>query len=188
MKRPASVLVLSIINLIWGALGVCGLVWGLLARFQLIQLPGQNNQLSELMQTNAAFRIYSDLSTLVGVPATIIIISASIGMIALQGWARLATIGWGIYTIVVTCLGALLNHVLLFRPALEQTTGPERLGVKIGMLTAYAVSVAIVVYCAGMVFVLCRPRVKDAFRGEEDLLLPNNEDESDVKVDGTGEG
>ena len=175
MKCPTSVIVLGIINLIWGALGVCGLAWNLILRFGLVELPGEDNQLLELMQGNIAFQLYTDISTAIGAVATILIISASIGMFILQSWARLATIGWGIYTIVMTVFGTILSYVLIFKPALDAATDPQRFGLKIGMFFGFGIGILTLAYCLVMIAILCRSSVKAAFRGDKDLLLPDED-------------
>ena len=55
MKCLTSVIVLGIVNLVWGGLSVCGLAWTLIERFGLIELPGQDNPLVDL-KTNTAFQ------------------------------------------------------------------------------------------------------------------------------------
>ena len=165
-ERPTSVTVLAIINLVLAGLGFLGLLVGLVFRLGLIPMPGgQQNPALELMETNVAYRVFSDVSMVLMFLATIWIISASLGMFQLKPWARLATIGWGVYSIIMKVIGAVLQHALLTLPMLDQaSSSQERTGMMIGLVVGGCFMLVILGYYLVMIVMLMRPHVVEAFK------------------------
>lgn len=168
MKRPTSVLVFGVINIIFGALGLCGLIVQLSIQLSgFDQLQGQNNPTLELMQeltqTNPAYELYTQLMMVLGSVMTILILVAGIGLIKLKNWARLSSIGWAVFTIATTIMNTLITFVLVFIPLLDQLTGPERIGIQIGIVFSIIFAFVFFVYSAFMIFKLTRPAIVAAF-------------------------
>ena len=86
MNRPTCVLVFAILNLILGALGVLGLAFALAMRLGVINLPTENNPAVELMESNAAFKLYNDVTQVVGGVALIVLIGSAIGLLKMRPW------------------------------------------------------------------------------------------------------
>ena len=100
--------------------------------------------------------------------ATILLVAASIGMFQLRPWARVATIGWGIYSICMKVIGATVQHVLISMPMMEQApAGPQRSAmiVMIGIGIAYVL--LMIGYYLLVIFMLMRPNVVEAFAPDE---------------------
>lgn len=164
-ERPTSVTVLAIINLVLAGFGFLGLLVGLVFRLGLIPMPGgQQNPALEVMENNVAYRVFSDVSMGLMFLATIWIISASLGMFQLKPWARLATIGWGVYSILMKVIGTVLQHALLTFPMLDQATGPERTGLIIGLVVGSVFLLVLLGYYLVMIIMLMRPHVVEAFK------------------------
>ena len=164
MKRPAWVTFFGIVNIIWGVLGVCGIAGHLVMRSGLVQMPAGSNPTIELMENNTAYRLFSDISAAVGAIATIIIISAGIGLLMLRPWARLASLGWAVYSVVMTIFGSIMNWVLMFRPMLAQASRDERIGLIVGLTFSVVITLVILSYCSLMFIILMRPRIAATFR------------------------
>lgn len=174
MARPTSVTVFAVLNLILGGFGVLNSAGALAIRFGVLKLPGmENNPAYKLMQDNAQFAIYNDVMIGLGIVAVIAILAASIAMLQLKPWGRLVTIGWGCYGMLVTAVGAALNHVLVMKPMVEQAgSEAERLGATIGAYGAIVVAVLFLGYYALMIGLLSRPKVRTAFEQRDELMEP----------------
>ncbi len=168
-ERPTSVMVLAIINLVFAGFGCLGLLFGLVFRLGLIKLPdtGQPNPALDLMENNAGFRVYNDVSLVLLFLATVLIVAASIGMFQLRPWARAATIGWGVFSIFMKVIGSVIQYFLITAPMLEQTSGrPEHVAMMVGMVVGFVFLVALIGYYLVMIVMLTRPSVVDAFTPE----------------------
>ena len=174
MVRPTSVTVFAVINIILGALSVLGIAWGLVVRLGLIELPGaEDNPAVKLMEENAAFALYSDVMTVIGILATIAILAGSVAMLQLKPWGRLVTIGWGCYSFLAAVLGAAINHVVVMRPMAEQAaTEQERIAMVIGGYFAIAFAGLFVIYYALMIGMLSRQKVRLAFEQHDPMMEP----------------
>lgn len=167
MKRPVSVLVFGIINIIFGVFGVLGFAGHLVVKLELIPIPGvKENPVMQLMAENPSYALYTEVLAILGFVAAILIIAASIGMFQLKPWARAVTIGWCTYSVLITILGAVVNHVMVMQPMLaEVDDGPVRVGILIGMVFALVFTVLFVGYYVLVMAMLSRAKVRDAFDG-----------------------
>lgn len=167
-ERPRSVTVFAVINLIMSLLGVLFLTWNLVLRLGLLTFPGmEDTPRHQLMLNNVGYRLMSDVMTGLGFITTIIIIAASIGMFMLKHWARLATIGWGIYAIISGLLMAGVDHVLVVNPTLEQYAGKPEYSFVVGSIVfGYVLAGLFFGYYLLMIFMLMRRHVVQAFTPE----------------------
>ena len=174
MRRPTSVTVFAVINLILGGFGVFGFAMHLATRMNLLSLPGaEKNPSMALMQDNAAYKLYIDTISIVGILATIAIIAASIGMFQLKPWARLGTIAWGAYSVLLTIIGSVVNHVMMMAPLAEQAgSDAERVGMRIAAIASFVFAALFLGYYLLMILMLCRTKVRQAFEPENELLEP----------------
>ena len=125
MNRPRTVIVFGILNIVWGILGVCSLAGTIIVKMVSFDIATENNPVLEMMQSNQAYKWFTGISTVVGSLATIVILSAGIGLLCFKPWARMASIGWAIYTVLASTIGTIVTYVLIFRPSLDQASGPE---------------------------------------------------------------
>lgn len=167
-ERPTSVTVISVINLLLSGLGLLFLTGAVVMRLGLFSYPGmEESPKYQLMQDNVGYRLLSDVLTGLGFVATIIVIAAAIGMFTLKPWARLATIGWGVYA-MVTGLGMMVvDHVLVVNPTLAMYDGkPEYSVVWTSIAVGYGIAAVFFGYYLLMMWMLTRPRVVQAFTPE----------------------
>lgn len=165
--RPTSVTVFAIINLVLGGLGVIGIISWVLGLMGIkIQSPGGSPVL-ELMENSTVYQLFTHMVSGVGVPVVILVISASIGMLSLKPWARAATLGWGLYSILITLAAAAVNHLVIFGPLIAASSGPERLGMIVGAFAQVVISGFFIGYYLLMIFMLTRPKVVDAFTPDD---------------------
>jgi hypothetical protein len=164
--RPKSIVVFAVINIILGMLGVLGAASALVVRLGLIPMP-PNDPYMAAMSNNAAYAWFIDISSVIGFVATIVLLSAGIALLQLQPWARMAAIGWSVYTMVIIVLSAVMNYVLLFMPLLDKAQGPERVGLMIGIGFSIFFSLLFVFYAALQIWFLTRPKIMQAFAASQ---------------------
>ena len=158
MKRPASATIFGIFNIVWGFLGVCSLTWALIMRFGLI--PGlEDDPVIERMASNSGYQAFTIVSEIFGAVATVVILAAGFGLLQMRHWARLATIGWAAYSILMVIVGSLLNFFLIFRPLINETGGPERIALMFGLGFTLAIMTFIGAYCVVAIFFMTRPKL-----------------------------
>ena len=168
-ERPTSVTVLAVVNMVLAGLSLVGAAWALVLRLGLIELPVGSNPAMALMTANAPYRLFTDVTSAMNLVATVLLLAASIGMLALRPWARLVTIGWGVYAQLTTVLGAAVSYALIFAPLLERAaSGPEALGLKIGLGFSLAITLLYCGYCLLLILLLTRRRAVAAFAQSDD--------------------
>ena len=163
-QRPASVTVFAIIDIVMAVLGVFGIAWMIIDRMGLIQFDNSQNPVAQAMEDNRAYVLFTEVASWLGIVATVAVLCAAIGMLQLKNWARLTAIAWAVYSTVMTALGAVMNYVLIFGPVIRDTTGPERIGMIVGMVFMIVITLAFMVFFLLQVYFLTRPKVVEAFR------------------------
>jgi hypothetical protein len=162
-ERPTSVTVFAVINLILAGLGVLGFIFWLLTLLELIPTSTEGNPAAALMENSEGYQLFTHFASVMGLLATILIMSASIGMFSLKPWARPATIGWGVYSILMTVVASAVNYLIIFGPLLEDLNGPERIGIVVAVVFTVVIGAVFIGYFLLMIFMLTRPRVVEAF-------------------------
>lgn len=162
-ERPTSVTVFAIINLILSGLGVIGILFWVLAKLGLKFQSSQGNPVLELMEASRGYQLFTDVASGLGILVTILLLSASIGMFSLKPWSRRVTIGWGVYSILMTLVALGVNYLAIFGPLIANSTGPEHVGMIVAVVIQGVISVFFIGYYLLMIFMLMRPKVVDAF-------------------------
>jgi hypothetical protein len=118
MQRPTSVTVFGILNIVFAAFGI----FGMLATLVLF-LPhsgASHNPVIQLIQDSPAYAAWLEFSMAIGAVAAMALLAAGIGLLLLKPWARIVSIIYAIYAIVMTIVGTVVNYFLMVRPLLEQ--------------------------------------------------------------------
>src|SRR4051794_26759147 len=98
MQRPASVTTFGIINIVFAAWGL----FGLLGTLALLKLAGTaNNPIVKLMRESPPYAAWMKLSIPLGLIGAVVLLVAGIGLLLLKPWARKLTIGYAIYGILL---------------------------------------------------------------------------------------
>ena len=87
MERPKSAVVFGIVNILLGMLGVLAIAGNIVVRFELVRIPPGSYPVQELMQINHAYRWFMDISAVTDSVATVLLISAGIGLLILKPWS-----------------------------------------------------------------------------------------------------
>ena len=119
MNRPTSVTVLGIINLVFAAWGFLGVA--MVVAMDFMPMPANaKNPMLDLMQQNAVYAIYTKVSLMLGIVATIVLGLAGIGLLMMRPWGRWLSIGYAIYGILSVIIGAVLFYTFLLGPLLAK--------------------------------------------------------------------
>src|SRR5687767_14488230 len=108
-QRPTSVMVFSILNVLFGITGVFGTLMSLPLLFQ----TGSNNPITKIMQDNPGYLTFMKISVPLGIAVSIFLIVAGIGLYRLKNWARKLSIGYGIYAIISGPILMVANYILV---------------------------------------------------------------------------
>ena len=170
MHRPTSVTVFGILNLVFAALGLCGVAFAVMGLTVMANLPEgadrpPNPQLDALQ--NPAYMAFNYASIGLGFLATIVLAIAGIGLLKLKSWGRSLSLGYAAYSVVMQIVGVVVSYIFLIQPAMalaEQGNDPQAQGQMVGAIVGGAVGGCIgLVYPILLAFFMFRPNVKAAF-------------------------
>lgn len=177
MKRPISVLVLSIGCIAFGAIGlmVACLMTMATAAAQMPPQPGvdPNDPFMLLLRENQTYRLISLTLGLLGSLTSVALLGGGIGLITRQAWARWLVIGWSgvrLLRIVVEIALYAVIFVPFMTTHMPPPSGPNMdmeaftLGMQ-GCCTCMGLTTAI--FPAAALIILLRRPAADWFRGTE---------------------
>ncbi len=125
MQRPTSVTVFAVLNIGFAVFGILGMLASLIL---FLPQADSNNPVVQLIRDSPAYAAWLKFSIGLGAVVCVALLAAGIGLFLLKPWARVLSIGYGIYAIVMGIAGTVVNYFLLMRPMLEQAQhkhGPE---------------------------------------------------------------
>ena len=164
MQRPTSVTVFGILNIVFAAFGVLGLI----AAIALFFLPADsNNPVIKIMHENAAYALWLKVCIPLGVLSCSALLAAGIGLLRLKSWARKLSIGYAIYAIVFGLVGMVVNFVVLIEPMIKQAQnqqGPEAAGAIGGAIGGSLGGCFGLIYPVVLLIFMLRPAVAAAFQ------------------------
>jgi hypothetical protein len=183
-QRPTAVLIVAILNLVFGGLGVLAMLCGGLGLLLLIALAanappppgGGPNPLKELGDVFAkipGYIPYMIVSSVLNSVMAIALIIAGIGLLKMRPWARWTSVGYAVYAIASTIVG-LIYTLAVVNPAMAewQRDFARRQGAGVqpstfGSNTAVTIfsSVLGMAYAVALLIVLFLPHVSAAFAG-----------------------
>ncbi len=167
MQRPASVTTFGILNIVFAALGVIGII-GTILMFSMTD--GSHNPAIKIMRESPAYAGWLKLSIALGLLSSAALLAAGIGLLALKPWARKLSIGYAIYAIAFGLLNLGMSFMFVFRPLLEEASrkqGPEAAGAIGGAVGGTFGGCFGLVYPILLLIFMTRPKVTAAFRPPE---------------------
>jgi hypothetical protein len=166
MNRPTSVTVFGILNIVFSVWGLFGVLFSALV-MALGSAPGTfGGPAVAAMQSHPVLRVWTIASLPLGLMAAIVLFAAGIGLLLLKPWARVASIGYGIYAIIMAIAGIVLN-VTITVPLMMQTSvaGPGgEIAAVAGMVGAVFGGLISLIYPTLLIIFMTRQNVVDAFR------------------------
>ncbi len=161
-ERPISVLIFGILNIGFALLGLLGLLFSVLI---VPHMNGGKNPMLEQMNSSPGYAAWMRISTPLGGVVSLILLAAGVGLLMLQNWARIVSIGYGVYTIIMCIVGSIVM-VNLFSTLAAQSPAPQlfRVFMAIGMVFGLLIGLA---YPILLIIFMTRPKVVAAFRPEQ---------------------
>jgi hypothetical protein len=165
MHRPTSVTVFGILNLIFGGLGMCGLVFLAILMFVPIEGFDPNSGMGPL-EEHPVFQAYQQISVGLGFVSSIVLIAAGIGLLRLRPWGRTLSIVYAGYAIVSTILGTIINFAVMMPIMMQQAEaaeGPARAAAMGGAIGGSVGGCVGLIYPVLLLYFMLRPHVRAAF-------------------------
>jgi hypothetical protein len=128
MQKPTSVVVFGILNIVFAVFGLIGMLFSLLL---FLPQASANNPVVQLVRDSPAYAAWLKFCMVLGFVVCVALLAAGIGLLQLKPWARVASIFYGYYAIVMVVVSTVVNYFLMVRPMLEQAqhkSGAEAAG------------------------------------------------------------
>jgi hypothetical protein len=174
MQRPTVVTIFSVLNIVFAALGIIGVLTSLML-FTAIGTTS-NNPVIQLIHDNPAYAAWTKISIALGLLAAAALLAAGIGLLKLQPWARMLSIVYAIYAIVMGLVGGVINYMFLIQPMLQQaqhSQGPQAVGAAIGGAVGGMVGGCFgLIYPVLLLIFMLRANVAAAFRSAANPAEP----------------
>lgn len=162
MRRPTSILVLGILNIVFGCLAVLGTIITLAT----IMVPQSQlvagNPVMEVLHKNPNYATFMRISCAVGIVACFVLVMAGLGLLMTRPWGRLLSIGYAAYAILAVFISMASNWYFL-QPLLEQARhmrpGPQQGALIGGVIGGVAGSCVGLIYPAILLYFMFRPNV-----------------------------
>ncbi|MFN0017097.1 MAG: hypothetical protein ACKVP0_02490 [Pirellulaceae bacterium] len=138
-QKPTAATVFGILNILFGVLGLCGLVLSAAVMFSSFSAElAKDNPAMQLMEENAIYRTFTQVAVALGFVATAVLIASGVGLLQLRPYGRTLSIGYGVYSIVMNVLGMIVNVAFVFPALLESANaaggGPAAAGAWGGLI------------------------------------------------------
>jgi hypothetical protein len=164
--RPASLIVFGILNILFGALGLCGTA-GSAAMFfmDLPRDPTIPNPMLDLLASNAAFRLFMQVTVALGALAALVLLVAGVGLLLTKDWGRTLSVGYAWYAIVAGVVGMLVNWVYVIQPmlgAMKEAQGPAAMAAVGGVVGGLIGGLVSLAYPIVLLVFMRRPAVRAA--------------------------
>jgi hypothetical protein len=167
-KTPTSVLVLSIIGIVWAAIGILG---GCASIVVLTVHVGPPNPILDELNHDTAYVVANFINLGLGVPLAILLLVASIACLRLIAWARKTMIFFAWASIAQLVLGTLINIFFVYPRLFHimDAAGPLPPGTKeaqiAGMAIGFCITLLTPIYPICIIYYFSRPKIVDAFSG-----------------------
>jgi hypothetical protein len=125
-----------------------------------------DNPVVKIIQSSPAYAAWLKISVVLGIIVSVALLVAGIGLLNLKPWARTLSIIYGIYTIIMTIIGDVINYFLLIQPMLQQAhnqQGPEAAGAMGGAIGGLFGGCIGMIYPILLLIFMTRPHVVAAF-------------------------
>jgi hypothetical protein len=163
MQRPTSVTLFGVLNIVFAALGVFGLMVSIALFFAPV---GSNNPVIKIMHENPAYAAWLKIGALLGILSCAALLAAGIGLLRLKSWARTLSLAYAIYSIAFGILGMVVNFIFLVRPMLDQARqeqGTQAAGAIGGAIGASIGGCFGLIYPVLLLIFMLLPKVAAAF-------------------------
>jgi hypothetical protein len=168
MQRPTSFTVFGILNLIFAAFGV----FGLLSTAAMIYMPqpqgGMKNPAIDFMLQNPNYLAYMKFSFISGAIFCLVLGLSGIGLLMFRSWGRILALVYSFFAIISSIVGVGVTYVMLFGPLMEKASrmpdGPEKFGLIGGAIGVLVGGGAGIIYPLLLFIFMSRSSVVEALK------------------------
>lgn len=118
MNRPMSVSVFGMLNIVFGAFGLLGVLMS--APMFFSKAADSKNYVIQVMHSSSIFSAWMVISAVVGAVASAALLGAGIGMLQLKPWSRKISVGYAIYSLVMTPIGVVMEFLFVLPVLIAQ--------------------------------------------------------------------
>ncbi|MCP3999284.1 MAG: hypothetical protein GY722_30090 [bacterium] len=170
MKRPGSATVFGVINILFGGISLLGA----LSFWRMMHLDGFDDiPTFAAMETSATYSTWLSLTSILNVIALVVLIASGIGLLKMRRWARVAAVGYGLYSIFMVLASSVMGWFFVYSPMLDEMRTiqePAREGVLMSSLFGALFGGCFgLIYAVVLLYFMTRPSLVAAF---EDTVAP----------------
>lgn len=157
-QRPTAILVFGVLHLVFGALGILGLLGSAAILFTV----DPSNPMYPILRDSEFYRVYLWASSAVGLLAIIALIAAGVGLLLSQNWARVLSIGYAVYAILAGLAGMVVSWLFVVSPLIAKASvasGPAAAGAIGGAIGGMVGSVIGLIYPVAIIIFMTRRKV-----------------------------
>ncbi|MGN6135426.1 MAG: hypothetical protein ACTHOU_13075 [Aureliella sp.] len=167
--KPAAITVFGILNIVFGIMGLCG-VLGFAIQTMVLENQGQiDNPILEMTNTPIYFG-FTVVQTGLGFLASIILLTSGIGLLNGKPYGRTLAIIWAIFQLIASVVGIVFTAIFLMMPLMERAEtmadGPEKMGLIFGGIGATAGGLCGMIYPIVLLIFMMRASVVNFMRSQ----------------------
>ncbi len=160
-KRPISVTIFGILNIGFALLGLVGLLFSML---MMSRMDVTANPVLKQMQNNPGYATWMKISMPLGGITSVLLLAAGIGLLLLQNWARIVSIGYGIYSIIGGIIGGIVMANVFVSMMSHTVRGPTGIVMILPLICGIFGMVIGLTYPILLIIFMTRPKIVAAFR------------------------
>jgi asparagine N-glycosylation enzyme membrane subunit Stt3 len=165
MQRPKCLLVLGILNILFGVLAITSVPMTLKILLTGTRSLGLTNPIVKMFQENAAYAAFTKVFLSAGLVVAVVLLVAGLGLLLARPWGRVLSIGYGLYGTIATIIHMAAN-LWFFLPVAERAShmpmGPERMRLIFSLVTLTIGTCLGLIYPAILLVLMCRDDVRAA--------------------------
>lgn len=170
-RRPAPVNVFGILNIAFAVMAFFSLLMLAAMLFlgdRLADSPIlKSNPVLAMMMNNPGYRMIQQISLVLGIPSTLMLLISGIGLLKLKPWARMLSIIYGIFAVVQCLALSVANYFYMLEPMLKQQPDmrdPQAAGAFFGAIGGTLGGCVGIIYPILLIIFMHRRSVVDALR------------------------
>ena len=174
-ERPVSVTIFGILNIGFGLLALGGVLLSKISEDLGASAanPSVNSFFGFLdaLNHNHLYVLWNAITVPLNLAAGLVMVAAGVGLLLLKNWARLVSIGCGIYKIIFVILNCAVFFLALREILANAIQGAGMPVIVLLVIVGLAAAVLTLIYPALLLYFLTRPKVILAFQADQTRSL-----------------
>jgi hypothetical protein len=117
-RRPTSVKVFGILNLVFAGLGVIGLLFTYSMYFGGMKL-GPNPAI-DIARSQPAYMSFLEITLVVGLLAAGVLAATGMGLLAMKAWARKLVMAFAVFRIIMNIVEGVVTYIYVLEPMMHR--------------------------------------------------------------------